>query len=698
MRWMLFVLTLAVLPLPDFTGAQRATAEQASEDQFRIKVATRLVLENVVVKDEDGNLIEGLTAGDFIITEDGTPQAVNICEFQKLDNSLLPPIQPQTILSEDSDPISSMSKKQVSSGSHGEIKYRDRRLLVLYFDLMNMGNEERYRAFSAGRKFIRTQMTVSDLSAIMLFSKGVVRILVDFTDNRETLDQAIQILNKSTEEGEDAFGPDAAAAFGQNTDEFNLFNTDRQLAALQTAVRMLGALSERKSLVYFAGGMRSNGMDNQAQLRATINEAIRANVLFYPVDARGLVASAPQGDAARSSHGGLGMFTGAAAMAMTTSFQQSQDTLYALASNTGGKAMLDTNDLSRGIVNAQQAASGYYILGYYTTNTVKDGKFRRIKITLADGQRAKLDYRQGYYAEKEFAKFTAADKERQLEEALMLEDPITDLTIAMEINYFKLNSAEYYVPVAVKIPGRELLLARDTGSDRTLIDFIGEIRDEYGTVYSNLRDKVSFKLKGEAADVLLRSPIEFDCGFTLLPGKYIIKILARNAETGRIGTYQTTFTIPNLMKEKKRLPVSSIVLSRQRVDMRRALYTAGKGKDKDQVANPLVIDGLKLIPSVTRVFNQARDLLVYFQAYEQGATTTEPLVTFVTFYRGQKKMFETEALSVTEGLDPKSKAVPVMFSVPLSKILPGEYTCQVTVLDPTNRQAAFWQAPIMLIQ
>ena len=695
---MLFVVPLAVLPLLAFTAIQQSPAGLAPEDQFKIKVSTRLVLENVVVRDEDGNLLEGLTASDFALTEDGIPQILRICEFQKLDNALLPPIQPRSILSQDVAPISTMGQKQVSAGSLGEIKFRNRRLLVLYFDLMNMGNEERYRAFSAGRKFIQTQMTASDLTAIMLFSKGVVRILVDFTDNRETLDLSIQTLIKSAEEGEDAFGPDVATAFGQNTDEFNLFNTDRQLAGLQTAVRMLGALSERKSLVYFAGGMRSNGMDNQAQLRATINAAIRSNILFYPIDARGLVASAPQGDATRSSQGGLGMFTGATAMAMTTSFQQSQDTLYALASNTGGKAMLDTNDLSRGIVNAQQAASGYYILGYYTTNTVKDGKFRRIKITLADGQRAKLDYRQGYYAEKEFAKFTAADKERQLEEALMLEDPITDLTIAMEINYFKLNSAEYYVPVAVKIPGRELLLARDTGSDRTLIDFIGEIRDEYGTVYSNLRDKVSFKLKGEAADALLRSPIEFDCGFTLLPGKYIIKILARNAETGRIGTYQTTFTIPNLMKAGKRLPISSVVLSRQRIDMRRALYTAGKGKGKDQTANPLVIDGLKLIPSVTRVFNQTRDLLIYFQAYEKAATTTEPLVAFVTFYRGQKKSFETSALSVTDGLDPKSRAVPVMFSVPLNKLPPGEYNCQVTVLDPANKKAAFWQAPIMLIQ
>jgi VWFA-related protein len=696
------ILTLAVMAmLPVFAVAQTGKplpAEAPSGSPFKIKVSTELIVETVMVKDKEGKPVEGLSERDFVITEDGVPQTLSICEFQRLDNTPLPRIQPRSILNTDVAPISTAGQKQFSSGSPGKVKYENRRLLILYFDLMNLGREDQYRAFSAGRKYIQTQMAAPDLMSIMLFSKSVVRVLADFTDDREKLDQTIQTLIKEMDDDADSLDADTAASFGQNSSEFNLFNTDRQLAALQTTFRMLSTLNERKSLVYFSSSMNSEGTNNLAQLRATINAAVRANVQIYPVDSRGLVAFSPIGDATRSSQGGLGMFTGAAAMATLTSFQQSQDTLYALASNTGGKAMLDSNDLSQGIVHAQQAISSYYILGYYTTNATKDGKFRRIRIELADKQSAKLDYRQGYYAEKEFAKFNTAEKERQLEEALMLEDPITDLTIAMEINYFKLNSAEYYVPVAVKIPGSELLLARNTGSDRTLIDFIGEIRDDYGTVYSNLRDKISFKLKGETADALVRSPIEFDCGFTLLPGKYIIKVLARNAETGRIGTFQTTFTIPNLMKEQKRLPISSIVLSKQRVDMRQALYTAGKGKAKEQAVNPLVIDGLKLIPSVTRVFSKSRNMHVYFQAYEQGANATEPLVAYVTFFHGQSKSFETPAISITEGLNPKSKAVPVMFSVPLSKLPPGEYNCQVTILDPASKKAAFWQAPILLIQ
>ena len=273
-------------------------------------------------------------------------------------------------------------------------------------------------------------------------------------------------------------------------------------------------------------------------------------------------------------------------------------------------------------MQAQDAISDYYIIGYYTTNTAKNGHFRRVKISLDQNHEAKLDYRQGYYADKEFSQFTAVDKERQLEDALMLEDPITELSIAMEIDHFQLNRAEYFVPIIVKIPGRELALAKRGGAEHTLIDFVGEIKDMVGgTTVSNVRDNVNIKLSDATAAELAHRPIEYDTGFTLLPGKYMIKFLARDDETGRIGTYQTTFVIPNLNKEDKRVPISSVVLSSQRVELKDALYDAAKAKDraKDDAVNPLVQDGKKLVPSVTRVFSQNHDIYVYLQAYKPPA-------------------------------------------------------------------------------
>ena len=151
----------------------------------------------------------------------------------------------------------------------------------------------------------------------------------------------------------------------------------------------------------------------------------------------------------------------------------------------------------------------------------------------------------------------------------------------------------------MKIPGRELVLAKRGGAEHTVIDFIGEIKDAYGgRTVTNLHDKVNTKLSDATAAELAKRPIEYDTGYTLLPGKYTIKVLARDDETGRIGTYQTTFVIPNLNKEDKRIPISSVVLSSQRVDLKNALYNA-KNNDKEEVADPLVVNGVKLIPSVT---------------------------------------------------------------------------------------------------
>jgi hypothetical protein len=415
-------------------------------------------------------------------------------------------------------------------------------------------------------------------------------------------------------------------------------------------------------------------------------------------DARGLVAEAPLGDATRASPGGSGMYTGASAMSLTTRFQQSQDTLYALAADTGGKALLDYNDLTRGIVQAERAVSSYYIIGYYTTNTAPDGKFRRIKISLNSTLSANLDYRQGYFANKQFSKFTAADKERQLEEALMLPDPVTELTIAMEIDYFQLNRAEYFVPFVVKIPGRELALVKKGGGERTLIDFIGEIKDDYGSTIQNLRDKVDIKLPNETAAQLAKRPIEYDAGFTLLPGKYTIKFLARDSETGRIGTFQTTFIIPNLNKEEKRIAISSVVLSSQRVPLQDAIFNAIKDKQKkEETTNPLVEEGEKLIPSVTRVFSRSREMYVYLQAYEQGIEPTRPLVAFATLYGAGGKAIETPPVKLTQSWNNRVKTMPLRFNVPLGALAPGEYECQITVVDPAGGKAAFWQAPVAIV-
>jgi VWFA-related protein len=702
MRRIVSLLCLVVLCGP-FVAAQQASSPAppaAPQPQQPIRVTTQLIVEEVSVKDKSGKPIEGLTANDFTLTEDGVLQTISFVEFQRLQpaTSLAGATPSPTPAVPTAPPA---TQAQIAPELPGDPRYRDHRLLALYFDMSTMQPADQLRAFDAALKFIDSQMDSSDLMAVMTFEGGAVRVRQDFTGDRGQIRKAMDKLIVGLSQGfdettTDDSAADTGAAFGQDDSEFNIFNTDRQLAALQTAVKMLGTLNEQKALIYFASGLRLNGTDNQAQLVATTNAALRSNVLLYPIDARGLVAQAPLGDATTGSNGGIGMFSGSSAQAVMTNFQRSQDSLYALAKDTGGKALFDNNDLTLGIRQAADSLSSYYEIGYYPTHTALDGRFHRIKISLKEGLAENLSYRQGYYAEKEFTKFTAADKERQLEEALMLQNPLTEINMAMEVNYFQLNSAEYFVPVAVKIPGNELALARRGGANETLIDFIGEVKDDFGNTIQNLRDKLDIKLTGSTASQLATHPIQYETGFTLLPGKYVIKYLARDAETGRIGTYQMSFVIPNLNKEEKRVPISSVVLSSQRVPLSDSIYNV-KQKINTESADPLVLDGQKLIPSVTRVFSKSRDLYVFLQAYERNSTSAQPVVAFVSFYQGQVKTFETAPLEVTQGPEAKAKPMPLRFVLSLDKIPPGQYDCQVTVLDPAGQRAAFWTAPIVVI-
>ncbi len=278
----------------------------------------------------------------------------------------------------------------------------------------------------------------------------------------------------------------------------------------------------------------------------------------------------------------------------------------------------------------------------------------------------------------------------------MLPDPVTDLTIAMEVDYFQLNRAEYFVPLTVKIPGRELALAKRGGAEHTTIDFIGEVKDAFGITVSNVRDKVNIKLTQGTAAEFARRPIEYESGFTVLPGRYTVKFLARDDETGRIGTFQSTFVIPNLNKELKRVPISSVILSSDRQKRSDALYNISKKAQADS-ASPLVQDGVKLVPSVTRYFSKSRPVWVYLQAYGQASSDSQPLLAFFSLYRGPRKVYQTSVLQARQIVNAELKTVPLNLQLSLSAVPPGRYDCQLTVLNSSERKASFWRSSITLV-
>lgn len=714
------VLTALALYCAISSSAQKigSNAQPGQNGTYTLNVSTQLVVETVVVRDKHGRFVPGLSAKDFRVTEDGAPQKVKI--FRRQDLASAKALSPLTAADEEHITLyRRLEPMRIAPEIADHSQYSGHWLMVLYFDMTAMPPDDQQRALEAARSFVRTKMTTADLVAIMRYTGGAVQVVQDFTADRDRLLSILETMTVGEGQGsadslDGASSADTQVAFGQDDSEFNIFNNDRQLSALQTAAELLSHLSEKKELVYFASGMRLSGLDNLAQLHATIDAAIRAGVTFWPVDARGLVAAAPLGDASHGSPGNIGMYTGAAAHAVRNDFQQSQDTLYSLGADTGGKALFDNNDLTQGILRAQHSVEDYYILGYYTSNTVENGRFRRIKITVDSPLADKLDYRHGYFARKTFKHFNQADKERQLEDAMMLGDPITDLTIAMEIDYFQLDRAEYFVPVTVKIPGRELALAKKFGAQHTVIDFLCEVRDSTsGATMTNLRDHVDIRLSDQTAAQLLHSPVEYDTGFTLLPGTYSIKFLARDDETGRIGTYETSFVIPDLNRVKRGVAISSVILGNQRIQLNSALYNVARRKqqDKNNAANPLVQQGYKLIPSVNRVFSRDRQLYVYAQAYQNDPApppgrapqrkappaSPQTYFAYVSFYRGRKLALQTPPIATTAKADTRLGVVPLHIQIGIGSLAAGKYICQLSVLDPNGERAVFWRGRVLIV-
>jgi VWFA-related protein len=678
---MALVLALALL-----LGQANAPPAQPARPMFR--AATRLVVQTVSVKDKHGEPIRGLGPADFTVSEDGKPQQVAFVEYQDLDDT--PPsigVTPGSVA-----PLNPGFAAPIP----GDVRYRGRRLIVLYFDLFNMAPFDQARMYAAADRYIATRMSPADLIAIMVFDRGAARLEQDFTDDRNALRALLAARAEALDDSRDQLAVIAewGGAFGEDNDTFNLFTTDRQLAALQTAVSGLGPIPEIKTLIYFGSGLRLTGAENQAQLRATVNAAVRANVTINPIDTRGLRAPPPLGDATVASPGGLGMFSGTFMQSALNRQQQMQDSYYALARDTGGRATFDDNDLAGGIVNAARAVSGYYMIGYYSGNTSADGRYHRVRIALAGSAAGELSYRPGYYADKPYARFNAADKERQLEEAFRLEDPITEIPMAMEVNQFQINRAEYFIPVSLRMPGSELLRPQPGGAARADVDVLAEIKDSHGVTIRNAKDRLRFSLDSAAAARSARRAIQYETGFTLLPGDYVIKMLARDGITGRIGTFQTTFTVANLEREAVRLPVSAVILGEQFASAANALFTVRQKISGDE-ANPLVIDGRRLIPAVTRVFSGARPLIVFLHAY-QDAPESRPLVATASLYSGDGIALDGEPAAFDRSWNAASKAVPIRLTIPLDRVTDGSYVLQITILDPSGRRATFWRTPIVI--
>jgi VWFA-related protein len=228
-------IVIAVILAP--LAVTQQSAPVAVKKTARFDVTTQLVVVNVAVKTKSGELIDNLKTSDFTVTEDGKAQEIKIFEFQRLGGDSLPPPalaqrQEEAAASGASSSlpaVKSLVAAAIAPAKPGEIKYRDRRLLVLFFDQAGMPVADQLRAQQSALKFLNSEITQSDLVSVMTYDTSL-SVKQDFTDDRDRLIKVIKgisvgdagMSNGST--GADSEG-DTGAAYSADDSEFNIFNT-----------------------------------------------------------------------------------------------------------------------------------------------------------------------------------------------------------------------------------------------------------------------------------------------------------------------------------------------------------------------------------------------------------------------------------------------------------------------------------------
>jgi VWFA-related protein len=666
---------------PQDSGAQNAVpVSNTPQGGFTLKANAELVLSNVVAIDaKTGELVRGLKQSDFKIFENGKEQQIDTFDFESVD--MATPLAEATVSGLAAGPTGS---KAVVVAKPEEL--RNHRLIVMFFDLTSMQPEDLERSVDAAQVFLKSKMQPADLVALVSLG-DTLNVDQDFTADKNALINEVGAYNGTEGQGfaqganSNSNQVEDTTAYTPDESEYNDLNTDRELFALRAISQSLSRINEKKSLLYFSGGISRDGIENEASLRSAINAAVRADLAIYSVDTRGLQAVTPLGDASTGSLRGQGGFTGGALLNNMNQNFASQEVMGTLSSDTGGKAFFDSNNFAPAFAQMQKDTSAYYAIGFHSTNPARDGKYRKLTVKI-DKPGIKLEYRPGYYAPADFRHSGKEDREQELQDQLASDLPATDMAVYMNAMYFRLDENRFFMPVSLVVPGSQIPFVKGGDKDKATLDIIGAVTDEANRPVGRARDTV--KLNLDPSLQARQKNIQYTTSFNLPPGKYQIKFVVRENQTGRMGSFIADVTLPDLKKVP--LKMSSIVLASQR--------------EPSKKEDPLVRNGEEYVPNISHVFRQDQHMYLLYEIYDPAhekaaegapkeAKSAVDLLSSLELIQGSTKVYETpivQAKSINvEGRD----AVSIELDVPLSGLKPGPYVCQLNVIDDAAGSFAF---------
>ncbi len=706
-------------------GLNGSAQEQKPTDRQQdpgpaVRIETELVQIDVVVEDEKGQLVRNLKREDFQLTEDGKVQSLSYFSVGTAS-------RPARWLKGDRTAV------PASGGTATESVIDTGRYLVLAIDDLHLSPGSLLTAKQALQRFIDQQISTSDQTSLITTS-GTLGLYQQFTNERDLLRRAVsrlsvreRVVTSSSDipritpyqaEMIDSNDPDSLELAVQET--MAALRVDRRMATgmaqgrarqivaennsvtmatlstLENVIRGLRNLPGRKVLVLVSDGFLLGGLreGRHYDVRRITDVATRAGVVIYSLDARGLVALPGEMDASQPGAGGL-IMPGVRSRLANGGIEAQRDGIYALAADTGGKAIFNNNDINLGLQKVLDDTEVYYLLAFEPTTSYRDGRYRKLEVKLPGYPKYKVRTRKGYFSpdDKQLAKIEREQakllemarnspkeavklRDQQLRTGLSALTPVRDIAIGMTAGYLDTRDEGTSIDLSAHIDISGIEFRNEGDRHRAQLELVSIIFDENGRTVDNRSEKMELNLRNESLAEARRNGLGYRRLLKLKPGFYQARLLLRQEGTLRIGTANTWIEIPDLARQQFALSSIFLTPSDPRTEKGGLVNEDGQGSSNRALV-------YRRFPHQGNL-----DFLVFAYNAKIGENGLPDAAIQTQLYAGSRLIYASPLGAFftpdkRQEIDPAR--LPYRARLDLSAFEPGSYELRVVVIDRVAR-------------
>jgi VWFA-related protein len=624
------------------------------------------------VVDADGKFIEGLTAKDFEVFEDGKPQKVTAFSMVNL-----PVERAQRPL---------FASKPIEPDVNTNLTGMNGRIYLMVLDDLHTNSQRTPLVRAAARQFVERYVGANDLVAVV-HTSGRADAGQEFTTNSRLMLAAVdkfmgrKVRSSTLNRIDEEYRTRQTRQQGDRIDDIDNMERGYQARTMLDSMRQVsqfleGVSGRRKALVLFSEGIDYdiydviNNRDASTILDSTrdlLAAATRANVAIYGVDPRGLGGMALEGIEVQSfpDDNTLGINS----TSFLNEMRLSQDSLRVMSTETGGFATVNTNDFSTAFQRIVDDNSSYYVLGYYPTNDRRDGRFRKIEVKVPGHPQARIRARKGYFAARGRAPETKPagpnDPSPELRNAMNSPLPLSELPMAATAAVFKGPQPNGSVVVSTLIGGGTLPLEERDGAYRNHLELALVAVNQSGKTFSGGRNTLDLNMQPDTAKRAAVLGFRVISTIDLPPGRYTLRVGARENNTKKAGSVSYDVEVPDYTKEK--LLMSSLALTSA------ASSVAPTARSKDPLQ--------QLLPgplSTHREFPQADELALFAEVYDNNGNQPHKVRIQASLRaEGGQSVFQTSEERDSSELKGSAGGYGFATRIPLKDVAPGLYVVRV---------------------